>query len=178
MASVAASNIADGDYQAFVKLVSSQHAGPLPDLNTFHKYILSKPEGPANLGKLASVDAPNAALVDVKSGGPDFSQQASASGSVLNLWVYQRVTVTALGKECVANMGGITPGFPGGATFGTLYYNNISDLSGDCDVAFAGLGPYFSLYYRRNGATFAMYQAGNVGWTSGTAGGTGTWSDA
>lgn len=126
MGSIAASNIADGDYEAFVKLVSSQNAGTLPDLTTFYKYILSQPERPANLAKLASVDAPKSAgspdtgkptaLVDAEAGDPGFSQQTSANGSVLNLWLYQRVTVSALGKTCVANMGGITPGFPGGAT--------------------------------------------------------------
>lgn len=128
MGSIAAGNIADGDYDAFVKLVSSQNAGPLPDLAPFHKYILSKPEGPANLAKLASVAAPSAAgtpetgkptaLVDATVGDPLFSQQTSANGSVLNLWFYQRVTVDAgaLKRQCVANMGGITPGFPGGAT--------------------------------------------------------------
>ncbi|KAF5705701.1 mitochondrial enolase superfamily member 1 [Fusarium mundagurra] len=35
-------------------------------------------------------------------------------------------------------MGGITPGFPGGATFGTLYYDDANDLSGGCDVVFTG----------------------------------------
>jgi len=129
MGSNAAGDVAQGDYEAFEKLVSSQNPGKLPDLSTFQKFILSKPEGPGNLAKLESLTAPSTVAVPdpgpakpVTLGGtpevPGYSQQCAANGSFLNLWFYQRATVDAssIQRECVANMGGITPGFPGGAT--------------------------------------------------------------
>ncbi|RKL50850.1 hypothetical protein BFJ72_g303 [Fusarium proliferatum] len=183
MAAVAQSNSVS--YDTFEKLVASQNGGQLPsDLDSFYKYIVAQPEGPSDLAALAATTATKAdpasnaadltAAPEVKAAG--FSNQTSANGSVINLWVYQRVYINALGKTCTINMGGITPGFPGGATFGTLYYDNASDLSGDCDVVFTGFITYFALYFRKNGSLYATYQSGNVGAATGVAGGTGSWS--
>ncbi|KAM0204724.1 hypothetical protein ACHAPA_011736 [Fusarium lateritium] len=170
-------------YDTFEKLVASQNGGPLPDLQSFYKFVVAQPEGPADLASLAATTATQAntvnktaALAAPDSAPSGFSQQTSANGSVINLWVYQRVYINALGKQCTINMGGITPGFPGGATFGTLFYDNEGDLNGDCDVVFTGFGPYYALYFRRNGNLFATYQSGNVGWATGVAGGTGNWA--
>ncbi|KAF5672717.1 hypothetical protein FDENT_10519 [Fusarium denticulatum] len=159
-------------YDTFEKLVASQNGGPLPsDLESFYKYVIAQPEGPADLASLAATTATQASTIieaaslaspDVKASG--FSNQTSANGSVINLWVYQRVYINALGKSCTINMGGVTPGFPGGATFG------------GCDVVFTGFGPYYALYFRRDGNLFATYQSGNVGWATGVAGGSGDWA--
>ncbi|KAF5587252.1 hypothetical protein FPCIR_7660 [Fusarium pseudocircinatum] len=182
MAAVAQSNAVS--FNTFEKLVASQNGGPLPsDLESFYKYILAQPEGPSDLAALAATTAAkaditsntaDAAAPEVKAAG--FNNQTSANGSVINLWVYQRVYINALGKTCTINMGGVTPGFPGGATFGTLYYDDASDLSGDCDVVFTGFISYFALYFRRNNNLFATYQSGNVGSATGVAGGTGNWA--
>ncbi|KAF4985430.1 hypothetical protein FGRMN_11211 [Fusarium graminum] len=170
-------------YDTFQKLVASQNGGPLPDLQSFYQYVIAQPQGPADLVSLASTTAAqadgiikNAALAAPETTSSGFSQQTSANGSVINLWVYQRVYINALGKQCTINMGGVTPGFPGGATFGTLFYDNQSDLSGDCDVVFTGFGPYYALYFRKNGNLYATYQSGNVGWATGVAGGSGNWA--
>ncbi|KAM0190432.1 hypothetical protein ACHAPI_009421 [Fusarium lateritium] len=138
-------------YDTFEKLVASQNGGPLPDLQSFYKFVVAQPEGPADLASLAATTATQAdtgnktaALAAPDATASGFSQQTSANGSVINLWVYQRVYINALGKSCTINMGGITPGFPGGATL--------------------------------NGNLFATYQSGNVGWATGVAGGTGDWA--
>ncbi|KAF5532049.1 hypothetical protein FMEXI_12668 [Fusarium mexicanum] len=182
MASVAQSDVVS--YDTFETLVASQNAGQLPsDLETFYHYIIAQPEGASDLAALAatsasqanpSTNAADAAAPEVKAAG--FRNETSANGSVINLWVYQRVYINALDKTCTINMGGITPGFPGGATFGTLYYDDASDLSGDCDVVFTGFITYYALYFRRNGNLFATYQSGNVGAATGVAGGTGNWA--
>ncbi|KAJ4127943.1 hypothetical protein NW768_008226 [Fusarium equiseti] len=177
MAAVAQPNAVSFD--TFERLVASQNGGALPsDLESFYKYILAQPDGPSDLASLAATtanqDVTSDALPEVKAAG--FMNETSANGSVINLWVYQRVYINALGKTCTINMGGITPGFPGGATFGTLYYDDASDLSGDCDVVFTGFITYFALYFRRNNNLFATYQSGNVGAATGVAGGTGNWA--
>ncbi|SCO92486.1 uncharacterized protein FRV6_16614 [Fusarium oxysporum] len=180
MASAVRSNAVD--YDTFEKLVASQNGGPLPDLQSFYKFVIAQPEGPADLASLAATTATQAnttsktAALAAPNAPSGFQQQTSANGSVINLWVYQRVYINALGKQCTINMGGVTPGLAGGATFGTLFYDNESDLNGGCDVAFTGFGPYYALYFRRDGGTFATYQSGNVGWASGVAGGRGNWA--
>lgn len=122
MAAEAESNVVS--YDTFEKLVASQNGGPLPsDLEGFYKYILAQPKGPSDLASLAATSATNVdptedpttlASPEVKAAG--FRNETSANGSVINLWVYQRVYINALGKSCTIDMGGITPGFPGGAT--------------------------------------------------------------
>jgi hypothetical protein len=114
----------------FVKLVASQNSGELPDLISFHKFILAQPQGSANLSALSSMLTPPAppasdlqppakvtSSAASSAAAAGFSNQASATGSVINLWFYQRVhlEVSPLGKRCDINMGGITPGFPAGA---------------------------------------------------------------
>ncbi|KAF4952772.1 hypothetical protein FGADI_6525 [Fusarium gaditjirri] len=171
-------------YDTFEKLVASQNGGPLPDLHSFYKYVVAQPQGPADLAALATTTATQAdptfkaaaPAPEALEGIEGFNESTYATGSVINLWVYQRVYINALGRSCTIDMGGITPGFPSGALFGTLLYDNESDLHGGCDVAFTGYGPYFALYFRRNGGTFAAYQSGNVGWASGVAGGRGDWA--
>ncbi|KAF5563567.1 hypothetical protein FPANT_14214 [Fusarium pseudoanthophilum] len=182
MAAVAQSDAVS--YETFEKLVASQNGGPLPsDLESFYKYILAQPDGPSDLSALAATTATkaditsntaDAAAPEVKAAG--FRNSTSANGSVINLWVYQRVYVNTLGKTCTINIGGVTPGFPGGATFSTLYYDKESDLSGDCNVVFTGFTSYFALYFRKNNNLFATYQSGNVGWATGVAGGSGNWA--
>ncbi|KAF5536496.1 hypothetical protein FPHYL_12958 [Fusarium phyllophilum] len=154
MAAVAQSNTVS--YETFEKLVASQNGGPLPsDLESFYKYILAQPDGPSDLVSLAATTATKADLPSntadagtgkVKAAG--FRNETSANGSVINLWVYQRVYINALGKTCTINMGGIT--FP--------WWSNIS---------------YFALYFRKNNNLFSTHQSGNVGAATGVAGGTG-----
>jgi hypothetical protein len=97
--------------------VSTQNAGPLPDLTSFYKFILSQPDGAANLANLASIKPPKSAGKPTPS-DPEFTQQTSASGSLISAVVYERATVTAtaLALTFTGNLGGITIGIPAGAT--------------------------------------------------------------
>ncbi|EXF74862.1 hypothetical protein CFIO01_04190 [Colletotrichum fioriniae PJ7] len=130
------------------------------DVQELHDHILAQPGGEEKLQLLAqSVSTPVTAMATNDAGA--FKSKMSATGSLTNVWFYQRVTVNVnvngKDRQFTANLGGFSPGFPGGALFGDLYYDDINDVGGDYTVQAGSIG------------------AGNVGWSTGVTGGTGSW---
>ncbi|KAL1593221.1 hypothetical protein SLS60_010829 [Paraconiothyrium brasiliense] len=86
------------------------------ELQAFHDFIVSQPDGVETL-RLLGRNLPDS-TVSIKAMSNDagaFKSKTSGKGSLLNLWVYQRLTVDAYGKSFTANLGGFSPGFPVGA---------------------------------------------------------------
>ncbi|KAK7435555.1 hypothetical protein CaCOL14_002251 [Colletotrichum acutatum] len=148
------------------------------DIQGLHDHILTQPGGEGKLRLLAeSVSSPVTTMAT--NGAGAFKSKMSATGSLINLWFYQRVTVkvnvNGSDRQFTANLGGLSPGFPGGALFGDLYYDDINDVGGDYTVQAGSIGPWYSVQFFRNNTLKMSFQAGNVGWSTGVTGGTGSW---
>ncbi|KAK1503517.1 uncharacterized protein CCOS01_07628 [Colletotrichum costaricense] len=161
-----------------VVVKTQQQAVLESDIQELHDHILAQPGGEEKLRLLAeSVSSPVTAMATNDAGA--FKSKMGATGSLINLWFYQRVTVkvnvNGKDRQFTANLGGFSPGFPGGVLFGDLYYDDINDVGGDYTVQAGSIGPWYSVQFFRNGSLKMSLQAGNLGFSTGVTGGTGSW---
>ena len=89
---------------------------PQADIESFYEFIRSQPNGKETLAAMLQVPKPLNPSGDLNVAA-DFRNSVSATGSILNLWVYARVQVEtqSLGRRATTDLGGLCPGFPGGA---------------------------------------------------------------
>ena len=93
-------------------------------------------------------------------------------GVICFLYVNLTLNVPAFDLQYRGQGGGAILG--GGAAAGTLLYNNPSDLSDSSDFNLnAGFG-VTNVNFIRNGATYATFVGGGIGF-AGLSGGTGSW---
>ena len=89
---------------------------PQSDIEGLYDFIRSQPKGEEILTAMLTVpkSLTPTGTFNVNS---DFRYQTAATGSILNLWVWARIEVHAdsLRKSSTTTVGGLCPGFPGGA---------------------------------------------------------------
>ncbi|KAK0712695.1 hypothetical protein B0T26DRAFT_677121 [Lasiosphaeria miniovina] len=182
VADVAVSAEQSEQFSSFVEHLQAEHGSidgkttNLNQLKSFYDFIVGQPNGSVILDSIVS-PAKTAALTTASVKDAGFSNETGAAGSLFNVWVYNQLQVKAdgLGRSFDGKSFGLVAGLPGGALFGTLYYNSSEDVKGDCDMYIGATPGYLYANFSRGGSQFAAFHAFNVGANAGGAWGSGTW---
>ncbi|KAE9384465.1 hypothetical protein BT96DRAFT_1008054 [Gymnopus androsaceus JB14] len=106
-----------------------------------------------------------------------FANSTDASFSLASLILYVECVLTAKDIHKLYN-GKLGESVSiGGVSWGKLFYDNLSDLSGGCDVNINATAVLTNVNFIRSGKLLATYAGSGVGTVVGTYGGSGSWSD-
>ncbi|KAI1454146.1 hypothetical protein F4805DRAFT_334350 [Annulohypoxylon moriforme] len=172
--------MADERYSLLKEYVRGKPELELNDeqFNSLYQLIQSQPNRDSILDSIVNPTGTFTRSFSVnQSPGDDFRSTISAAGSIVNLWIYNRVNLVGrdIKREFTGDSWGFIPGLPAGALFGTMWYNDASDFEGSCQFFVGGIAEYIYVNFWRGNKQTAVFHAGNVGGAVGGSWGSGNW---
>ncbi|UKZ80148.1 hypothetical protein TrVFT333_007905 [Trichoderma virens FT-333] len=145
-------------------------------LNDFYDFVMSQQHGEQILESIVRPEYVYNRSVTLQS---DFNTSTYAAGSLLPLIFYDQLHLEAhdVKKSFTGHTWGLVLGIPGGAVFGTLFYNDIAELEGECSLFIGVFSQYVYANFWKNNTQIATYHSGMVGDAVGGSWGTGEWSN-
>ncbi|KAI1174791.1 hypothetical protein F4777DRAFT_579683 [Nemania sp. FL0916] len=151
------------------------------EVRRFYEFILSQKNGELIIDSVIHPEGTFAHKVALnpKANDRDLETSTSAEGGLLNLWIYTQLDLKAsnIARRFQGSSWGITPGIPVGALFGTLWYNTVDDLRGNCSYFWGSFDQYVYVNFWRGDEQIGVFHAGHVGAAIGGSWGDGDWTE-
>ncbi|KAI1738235.1 hypothetical protein F4680DRAFT_426541 [Xylaria scruposa] len=147
-------------------------------VKSFYEYIISHEHGESILDSVVNPQRSFAHQVALKpAANDDFKNSTSSEAGLLNLWFYTQLDLKAnnIGKRFQGSAGGFSIGLPVGALYGTLWYNDLSSLSGSCSYFMGSATQYTYINIWKGNVHVATFHGGLVGSSIGGSWGSGKW---
>ncbi|KAH7401301.1 hypothetical protein BKA66DRAFT_436454 [Pyrenochaeta sp. MPI-SDFR-AT-0127] len=146
----------------------------------FYEFIISQEHGETILDSILHQEGTFAHKVALNAEAKDeFKTSTSAEAGLLNLWFYTQLDLKAknISRRFQGSAWGVSPGLPVGALFGTLWYNDVSELKGKCSFFVGSFTQYVYANFWNGDKHIATFHGGHVGSAIGGSWGSGEWKE-
>ncbi|KAH6845155.1 hypothetical protein B0I37DRAFT_177682 [Chaetomium sp. MPI-CAGE-AT-0009] len=146
-------------------------------LKDLYGFVMSQQHGEQILESIVHPENVFRQSVDLQS---DFNSSTYAAGSLLPLFIWDQLQIGShdIKKSFLGHTWGLVVGIPGGAIFGTLFYNDVAELHGECSLFIGVTLEYVYANFWKGNKQIATYHSGMVGAAVGGGWGTGEWTNS